>query len=73
MSRGWKPDFGPWYIGKLTRKNGTVEFLEAVNGGPFRTVNGSITSLKPYLDNAKSLEIIQLNLGPRIGYVGEDL
>lgn len=61
-NRGWQKEFGPWYVGKLTKSDGSFEFLEAVNGGPFRTINGAETSLKRYIRRGRTLEIVELQV-----------
>lgn len=61
-SRGCKPKFGPWYVCKGTREDGSVEFIEAVNGGPFRTIEGARKSLTYQLDWYVKIEVIELGV-----------
>ena len=60
-NRGCNAKFGPWYVGQGTCADGEVEFIEAVNGGPFRTIAGATKSLKLWVGGKyKKIDIVEL-------------
>jgi hypothetical protein len=54
-----------WYIGKALLKTGEIQWIEAVNGGPFKTLKGAKRSLTAYGRHKRyrKIDIIELVAG----------
>lgn len=55
-----------WYVGRRTYSDGSVEYLEAVNGGPFRTIAGARKSLSHWRNK---IDIVELEIVRKVGEV----